>query len=124
MIKIKVRDDDTYELLEDTILYGHLISKGFIWDGASAPVLATIIIPRAHGTLEFSCLHDYLCRNAKSAEERKEADRLATEYLSHKKGFRFRSKLGYVGVRIGAMLGVGVHYKHWTDVFKKKPEGV
>jgi len=86
------------------------VPAGFEWDGASSPSFCSLIIPKAHGTLEASCLHDYLCGKATSKELRQEADRFFMEELEAQGLSRTRSKFGYVGVRVGAFFGVGNNY--------------
>ena len=78
------------------------VPAGFTFNGASTPWLARGIIPKFHYTLEASCVHDWLCNKAKSKDDRKEADIIFKEMLREKGMGKFRSTLGFWGVRIGA----------------------
>jgi len=80
----------------------------FVWDGSSVPLLFRGIFPR-HDHPIASCRHDWRCRNAKNAAERKWADgqfKLDVGTTS----WWITKQVGYLGARIGAHLGVGVNY--------------
>lgn len=86
------------------------VPAGFEWDGSSVPWIFQRIFPR-HNHPIASCRHDWRCRNAKSAAERAWADREFEKDVATTSWW-ITAKLGYLGVRIGAALGVGVYYKH------------
>lgn len=83
------------------------IPKDFHWDGNSSGLLAPLFPqwnhPRASAT------HDYLCSLAKNPEERLFADR-EFRRLVGTTSWPVTAWLGYAGVRVGAMLGIGVRY--------------
>lgn len=104
-------DDPTVEvLLEDFTTHGVTVPKGFKFDGASAPRFFWPVIPPMRETTKASCVHDFLCRTAKSKEDRLKADRLFFTMLKEAKLNIARCIIGYLGVRIGAFFGIGVHY--------------
>lgn len=99
-----------------------IVPIGFSFDGASAPRIFWGIIPPFKRTKKAACVHDWLCRNAKGPSDRKYADRIFYQMLKEvrvidketgreKPGLnKVRCALGYIGVRIGSYLGIGVHY--------------
>ena len=80
----------------------------FEWDGSSVPFFLQGIFPR-HKHPIASCRHDWRCKHAKSAEERKWAD---VQYRIDvgRTSWWITKQLGYAGARVGAYLGVGVRY--------------
>lgn len=112
-MELLTRTDDDPKvliLLEDFTIHGVTVPKGFRFDGASAPRLFWSVIPPMRETTKASCVHDYLCRTAKSKEDRRKADRLFFKMLREANLNIFRCLIGYLGVRIGAFLGIGVYY--------------
>lgn len=105
-----VSDPDKEELTRDFTAHGITVPKGFIFDGASAPRVFWGIIPPFKRTKKAACIHDWLCANAKNKEDRKKADKLFKVMCEEGGINKARSTLGYLGVRIGAFLGIGVHY--------------
>jgi hypothetical protein len=101
---------DVEILLQDFTMYGITVPKGFAFDGASAPRMFWGIIPPFKRTKKAACIHDWLCVNAKSKEDRKEADKIFYRALEDAGLNKARCTIGYIGVRIGAHLGIGVHY--------------
>ena len=99
----------------DFEVHGVQIPSGFSFDGASAPRIFWAIIPPFKRTKKAACVHDWLCRNAKGTEDRKVADKLFYEMLLEVGLSRLRARLGYLGVRLGALFGSGVYYPHWTN---------
>jgi hypothetical protein len=97
------------------------IPEGFRSDGASTPRFLWWIIPPWKRTKKAAFLHDYLCRYATCKEERREADiAFYNALIDTAKISSIRCKLGYLGVRLGALLGIGVRYTHWIDNIKIK----
>lgn len=115
-----------------------IIPKGFSWDGSSVPtwlfvwigLLLTIIgtlAPHAWMSLIVailifimgafpkwrhpiaSCKHDFRCMHAQTPKERKWADERFREDVG-KTSWWITKQTGYIGVRLGAYIGVGVHY--------------
>lgn len=84
------------------------VPADFGWDGSSVPVVFQGVFPR-HNHPIASCRHDWRCRNAKNAEERRWADGEFREDVGTTSWW-ITKQLGYVGVRIGALFGVGVNY--------------
>ena len=85
-----------------------LIPPDFIWDGASVPWAFQGIFPR-HNHPIASCRHDYRCKNAQNAAERKFADdqfKIDVGTTS----WKITAQVGYIGVRIGAFLGIGSNF--------------
>jgi hypothetical protein len=87
-----------------------IVPAGFEFDGASTPRIFWNIIPPFKGTKRAACIHDWLCKQARSKEDRKEADLLWKEMLKEIGFNKARVMVGYIGVRIGALCGAGVHY--------------
>lgn len=117
---LKTMTDGPYHeiLLEDFTSHGVTVPTGFRFDGATVPRFFWNIIPPFKQTKKASCVHDYLCSIAKTPEDRLEADRLFFTMLREGEVNVVRASIGYLGVRIGAMFGVGVRYKHWLKDFK------
>ena len=84
-----------------------IIPAGFEWDGASSGLLAPGF-PR-HNHPIASCRHDWRCSNARNAAERKWADEQFREDVGETSWW-VTKQVGYIGVRIGAMFGVGGNY--------------
>ena len=101
------------ELLKDYKYKSVTVPAGFKWNGASTPFFAKMIIPKFELTLEATAVHDYLCTNATSKADRKEADEIFKEMLRLKGMGKFRSRLGYWGVRIGAFFNINGSKKSW-----------
>lgn len=114
-----VGDTGSEMVLKDFTIHDVTIPRGFIFDGASAPRFLWSVIPPMYKTKKAACLHDYLCRYAKTPSERKAADRAFWDVLKDTEGInKVRSALGYAGVRVGAFFGIGVRYPNWTDKIK------
>jgi len=77
-----------------------LIPAGFVWNGSSSGVLAPVFPRHRHPIA--SCRHDYRCGQAKTREERLFADKEFEKDVG-KTSWWITKKLGYWGVRIGAM---------------------
>jgi hypothetical protein len=80
------------------------ISAGFRWDGNSTSILSPLYPKWNHPIA--SCRHDYRCWLAKNSAQRKWADgqyRLDVATT----GWWITANAGYIGVRAGAMLGIG-----------------
>ena len=84
-----------------------VIPVGFEWDGASSGLLAPIFPQWNHPIA--SCRHDWRCRNAENEKVRKWADE-QFELDVGETSWWITKKLGYFGVRVGALFGVGVNY--------------
>ena len=109
------------QLLEDFTLWGVTVPAGFISDGASTPPPFWAIIPPYKDTKEAAYIHDYLCSVAKSKRDRLIADNLwFVTLVSNPRINNIRAIIGYIGVRIGAVFGVGVKYPHWTNLWRGK----
>ena len=80
------------------------IPSPFIWNGASSGFFKWFF-PR-HNHPIATCRHDYRCEKAKTKEERKFADDQFKIDVGKTSGWWTQTK-GYVGVRIGAMAGIG-----------------
>jgi len=85
-----------------------IVPVDFEWDGNSTPFLVRPIFPR-HNHPIASCLHDYRCGKARNDEERKFADEQFREDVGTTSWW-ITKQIGYIGVRIGAWLGVGSNY--------------
>jgi hypothetical protein len=91
-----------------------LIPAGFEWDGSSVPWLFQGFFPRHRHPIA-SCRHDYGCLLAKTPEERLFHDREFRKNV-RKTSWKITAQAGYIGVRIGAWLGVGV-YNYKARIF-------
>lgn len=85
-----------------------IIPYDFEWDGSSVPYLLQFIIQR-HRHPVASCRHDWRCKKAKNAAERKWADEQYKKDVGST-SWKIISISGYIGVRIGAAFGIGVNY--------------
>ncbi len=85
-----------------------VVPAGFEWDGSSVPVIFQGVFPR-HKHPIASCRHDWRCRNAKNAVERKWADERFREDVGTTSWW-ITKQIGFIGVRAGALLGIGVRY--------------
>ena len=83
----------------------HNIPFGFKWGGASAPWSLLPFFPR-HNHPVASCKHDYRCSKARNGAERKWADKEFEKDVGVTSWW-VTKKIGYTGVRIGALLGIG-----------------
>lgn len=110
VIKTETVGYEKERLLEDYIWEGVTIPKGFTFDGASTPRIFYAIIPPYKRTKKAALVHDWLCSNAKCKADRKEADRVFYRLLKEAKLSRVRCIIGYIGVRIGSYMGIGVYY--------------
>jgi len=79
----------------------------FHWNGNSSGILAPIF-PR-HNHPIASVRHDFRCGNAENAEQRRWAD---TEFRRDvaTTSWWLTAQVGYIGVRVGAMFGIGNVY--------------
>jgi hypothetical protein len=104
--------EDKEMVLIDFSIKGYVVPKGFVFDGASTPRFLWPIIPPYKRTKKGACLHDYLCRIAECPSDRLAADRLFKEVLIDCGVMKHRADLAYLGVRLGAALGIGVYYDY------------
>jgi hypothetical protein len=84
------------------------IPVGFTWDGSSAPWIFNGIFPRHRHPIA-SCRHDWRCGHATNSRERAWADKEFEKDVG-KTSWWITKKLGYVGVRIGALFGIGSNF--------------
>jgi hypothetical protein len=84
-----------------------IIPTEFEWDGSSSGIFAPIFPKWRHPIA--SCRHDYRCRKAKSHAERKWADKEFEKDVGETSWW-ITKKVGYIGVRAGAMLGIGNNF--------------
>lgn len=79
----------------------------FPWNGNSAGIFVPFY-PRWNHPIA-SCRHDFRCEQARTPEERAWSDR---EYRKDVRttGWWITSQAGYLGVRIGALLGIGSNF--------------
>lgn len=84
------------------------IHAGFEWDGSSVPFIFQGFFPR-HKHPVASCRHDYRCGKAKNKADRLFADK-QFEIDVGKTSWWITKKIGYSGVRIGALFGVGSNF--------------
>ena len=84
------------------------VPQDFEWDGSSVPLIFQGIFPR-HNHPIASCRHDWRCRTARNAAERKWADEQFEADVGTTSWW-ITKKIGYLGVRIGALFGIGCHY--------------
>lgn len=98
--------------------HGVTVPAGFKSDGASCPRLFWAIIPPFKRTKKAAFVHDYLCSVAKNKYDRRAADCLFYMILRRNGINIVRATIGYIGVRIGALIGIGVRYKYWASPIK------
>lgn len=87
-----------------------LIPVGFEWDGSSVPWIFQRVFPRHRHPIA-SCRHDWRCRHAKSREERLFADQEFRRDV-RTTSWWITAQVGYIGVRVGAYLGIGKYHKY------------
>lgn len=85
-----------------------IIPVGFEWDGSSVPWVFQGFFPRHRHPIA-SCRHDWRCRNAKNAAERKFADEQFKLDVGETSWW-ITAQVGYIGVRTGAFLGIGNNF--------------
>jgi len=121
-MELYTRTDSNPDIEVTTQPYEHkgiVIPEEFVSDGASTPRIFWAIIPPFKRVKKAAFIHDYLCRNAKSVEDRRVADKIFKEMLLEVAKINpVRATIGYLGVRLGSFFGVGVCYPHWTDRIK------
>lgn len=103
-----------YELevvTKDFTAHGITVPAGFHFDGASTPRALWSVVPPFKRTKKAACVHDWLCRKAKDKKDRKKADKLFYKMLLEAGLNEVRARAGYLGVRAGARMGIGVYYK-------------
>lgn len=81
------------------------IPIGFLWNGNSVPFIFQPLFPR-HNHPIASCRHDYRCGKARNTAERLFADKEFKKDVGTT-GWWITAEVGYVGVRAGALLGIG-----------------
>jgi hypothetical protein len=84
------------------------VERKFVWNGSSVPFGFNAMFPR-HRHPVASCRHDKRCGEAKTKEERKFADEEFKSDVSTT-SWKVTSWFGYLGVRAGAMLGIGSNF--------------
>jgi hypothetical protein len=85
-----------------------IIPIGFESDGSSVPEILRGVFPRHRHPVAFF-RHDWRCMMARTPEERKFADK-EFEIDVGKTSWWITKKIGYVGVRIGAIFGIGSNF--------------
>ena len=85
-----------------------IIPVGFEWDGSSVPWVFQGFFPRHRHPIA-SCRHDWRCRKAKNAAERKFADEQFKLDVGETSWW-ITAQVGYIGVRTGAFLGKGYNF--------------
>ena len=80
----------------------------FEWDGSSVPVIFQGIFPR-HRHPVSSCKHDWRSSHAKNKKDRAFADKEFRKDV-RKTSWWITAAIGYAGVRIGALFGVGSNF--------------
>jgi hypothetical protein len=89
------------------------VPADFVWDGNSVPMVFRGIFPK-HNHPIASCRHDWRCIMARSAADRKFADEQFQVDVGTT-GWWITKKIGYIGVRIGALFGRGSNYGKESD---------
>jgi hypothetical protein len=118
-LRTETIDNGMERVIEPFHAYGVTVPAGFEFDGASTPRIFWSILPPFKDTKIAACIHDYLCIQARTKEDRLYADKLFYHILKHQGRISgLRALIGYVGVRLGAFAGIGVRYPHWTNFYK------
>lgn len=122
-IKTETLEGGYEKLLEPFTAYGNTVPKGFVSDGASVPRLFWAILPPFKQTKEAAFMHDYLCRIAKNKKDRKKADDIFRMMLMDHGVDEATANIAHTALRIGAFVGIGVFYPHWSNRYKgRKPK--
>jgi hypothetical protein len=89
---------------------GHIetIPAGFEWDGATVPWPLVCLFPR-HNHPIATCRHDWRCKHARNSRDRKFADDEFRKDVATTSWW-LTEQFGYLGVRIGANLGIGSNF--------------
>lgn len=112
-IDIRYHGSDCFELLDDFYFMGNIIPKDFFYDGASTPKTPFLqwLCPRLNGNAKAAAGHDFLCRKAKNQQERREADKTYYLLCLYAENVpKWKAIFRYLGVRIGACLGIGNNF--------------
>lgn len=83
------------------------VPQDFEWNGHSSGILSPMW-PKWNHPIS-SCRHDWRCQNAKNAKQRKWADEQFRVDVGTTSWW-ITKQVGYLGVRAGAMLGIGSSY--------------
>lgn len=83
------------------------VPQDFEWNGNSSGLLAPIFPKWNHPIA--SCRHDFRCGKAKNAVERSWADQQFRADVGTTSWW-VTKQIGYLGVRVGALLGIGCSY--------------
>jgi len=83
------------------------VPDDFEWNGHSSGLLAPVFPKWNHPIA--SCRHDFRCEKAQNAEQRAWADKEFEKDVGTTSWW-ITKKLGYAGVRLGAMFGIGQNY--------------
>jgi hypothetical protein len=104
-------DNEVIELIEPFHSFGLTVPAGYTPNGASSPRFAWWIIPRLYKMIKASTRHDYACETARCWWDRLVADIVffLMAYYVERLAL-WRCIAGLIGVRIGALLGIGKNY--------------
>ena len=103
---------DVLELTKPLPCGNSMIYPGYRWNGASSGIMRKVVLlnfPKWKHPIA-TCRHDFRCENAKNAEQRAFADKRFRIDVG-KGGTKWEQVKGFIGVRIGAMFGVGSSYE-------------
>lgn len=85
-----------------------IVPADFVWNGNSSGLLSPVFPKWNHPIA--SCRHDFRCGKAETPEQRKWADQEFRKDVGTTSWW-ITKQVGYIGVRVGAMFGVGCNYK-------------
>ncbi|MCF6265245.1 MAG: hypothetical protein L3J57_01715 [Desulfuromusa sp.] len=99
---------DVLELTRPLPCGNGLVPAGYQWNGASSGILRNLPIvnfPKWKHPIA-TCRHDWRCAHTKTKKQRKIADQMFRADVGQG-GTRWEQIKGYLGVRLGALFGVG-----------------
>lgn len=101
-IYLKRLTDITFQVVSDVEVFGEVIPKGFITDGASVPKLFRPIISNFTKGFEAALVHDYQIHKNNTQKGRLLADIQFFHNLKYCGFSNLRAFICYLGVRLGS----------------------
>jgi len=89
-----------WELMEDLDNNGHIIPKGFITDGATVPLLISIVFSPTGKYMRDAVLHDYLLDTIPDVADRSEVDGIFYDAMKAHKVPLWRRSIMFMSVRV------------------------
>ena len=107
MYEIRVTPESTvrnWRLLEGITIEGVRVPRGFVFDGASIPLIFRRLFPHGGKKMAGAMAHDWLYRNKWIEITRREADLVFYNGMISNGVEPWKAKVMYLGVRLGGWL--------------------